>query len=126
MRKTKGGYSLIDVLLTLFLLTLILVGTLQLLAQATMTKLKADSIATMAALLSNRLEELRLLPPRTLEEAGQFQEEITATHHQTFVCRWRSIRESAQAWRLEIEVTPLGQPDKRVEASLWIIPSLGF
>lgn len=126
MKKTKSGYSFIDVLLTLFLLTLTLIGTLQLLAQATTIKLKADSIVAMASLLSNRLEELRMLPLNTPEEAGQFQEEITVTHHQTFVCRWRSIRESAQAWRLEIKVNPLGQADKGVEASLWIIPSLGF
>ncbi|MGQ9472266.1 MAG: hypothetical protein ACUVR0_11360 [Candidatus Aminicenantales bacterium] len=126
MKKTKSGYSLIDVLLTLFLLILTLVETLQLLAQAATTKLKSDSIVAMASLLSNRLEELRMLPLNTPEEAGQFQEEITATRHQTFVCRWRTILESAQAWRLEIKVNPLGQADKGVEATLWIIPSLGF
>lgn len=126
MKKTKSGYSLIDVLLTLFLLTLILVGTLQLFAQAITIKLKADSIVAMASLLSNRLEELRMIALNPPEKAGQFQEEIMATHHQTFVCRWRLIRESAQAWRLEIKVNPLGQADKGVEASLWIIPSLGF
>lgn len=126
MGKPKSGYSLIEVLLTLFLLTLILVGTLQLLAQATTTKLKADLIVSMASLLSNRLEELRRLPGAGPEAQGQYQEEIKAGQRQTFVCRWRLIQESAEAWRIEIEVSPLGQAEKRVEATLWIVPFLGF
>ncbi len=126
MGKPKSGYSLIEVLLTLFLLTLILVGTLQLLAQATTTKLKADLIVSMASLLSNRLEELRRLPGAAPEAQGQYQEEIKAGQRQTFVCRWRLIQESAEAWRIEIEVSPLGQAEKRVEATLWIVPFLGF
>ena len=127
MRYKTTGFSLIEVLLTFCLLILILMGTMQLLAQAARLKEKTDLLAQMTAYLVNRLEELKSLPPDSPERQGDHYEEFEdSSAKYKLGCYWRQVQEASQAWRLEIEVSSLQPQGHKVQATLWTTSLLGF
>lgn len=127
MNSRKSGFSLIEVLLTLFLLTTTLTGTIQLLAQAATLKNRADLQVQITTYLINRLEELKTFLPNNQGGQGEQEEEVfDSISGETFLCHWRLIEEGAEAWRIEIEVIARDHQEKRTQATLWVTPLLGF
>jgi hypothetical protein len=127
MKTERKAYSLIEVIITLSLSLSILIGFIQVIAQAANLKNKTDSLNQMTFLLLNRLEEIRGLSPEKAGFLKENEEEITdLTSGEKYLCHWKFIPEASQAYRIEIEVFPLANPGRKVRATLWVISILGF
>lgn len=127
MKPRKKGYSLIEVIITLSLSISILLGFIQVIAQATDLKNKTDLLNQMTFVLINRLEKLRSLnldQDEFLIENEEVIEDLSS--RKKFSCRWRIIPEAAEAHRIEIEVSSLSNQRRKIRATLWIVSILGF
>lgn len=127
MKTKRKAYSLIEVIITLSLSLSILLGFIQVIAQAANLKNKTDRLNQMTFLLLNRLEEIRCVSPEKVGFLKENEEEIEdLTSGEKYLCRWKFIPEASEAHRIEIEVFSLAHPGRKVRATLWIISILGF
>ncbi|MCX7973631.1 MAG: type II secretion system GspH family protein [Candidatus Aminicenantes bacterium] len=127
MHVKRIGYSLIEAIVALALVISIMTGVIQVIAQAAKLKNKIDQLNLMTSLLLNQLEELRCVKPVQTELLTEKEGEILDPNSdERFLCRWKWIPESPQAYRIEIQISSTSYPQKKLEATLWILPMLGF
>lgn len=127
MKTLRNGQSLIEVIITLFLVISIFTGFSQLIIQAAKIKTKIDRINQMTFLLINRLEELRsisLAQTKFLIENEEILRGVSPV--EKYICRWKFIPEAPLASRIEIEVASLTYPNQKIRATLWLASILGF
>jgi hypothetical protein len=124
----RNGFSLIEVLISFALVTFLLLGTAGLAVHSLVVKKRAEDNLKMVELASSKLEYFKTLPFESseLEEGFRIERITEKNSHEIFERRWKieEIRDGMK--RIEIEVFPENNPQKRVKVALLISRELGF
>jgi type IV pilus assembly protein PilV len=124
----RNGFSLIEVLISFVLATCLLLGTAGLAVHSLVVKKRAEDNLKMVELASSKLEYFKTLPFESKELEGGFRSErITEKNSQEiFEREWKIEDRKDRLKRIEIEVFPENNPQKRVRVALLISRELGF
>ena len=122
------GFTLIEVLVTLSLVTLLVAGTGELISLSLLAKRKAEAHAGVIHHLTDKLEGLRSLPFDNPElRAGLYKEEIAALGPvPAFLVEWNIEDLSGGMKRIGICVSSRGRRRATAKAVLLVSEKLGF
>jgi prepilin-type N-terminal cleavage/methylation domain-containing protein len=125
---SKRGFSLIEVLASMTLALLLLVGTAELLTLSISAKRKGDTTAALTQALSSRVEGLKSLAfsPAGLVP-GQHSETVRdEAGRGLYLHEWTVEDVGERMTRIRVKVTPAGRPGAASSIVLWISKDLGF
>lgn len=125
-RKTQG-FSLIELLISMTLMTFLIMGTAQLICHSLLVKCKSDCSMRAAELACAKLEQLRSL---IFTSPGQeeLQSEIfrDVKLNQTFIREWNSFDISPDMKKIEMSCFAQNHPRKKMRVILILTRELGF
>jgi prepilin-type N-terminal cleavage/methylation domain-containing protein len=123
----RKGFTLIEVLLALVLVSLVLIGTAELLVRAQQISREAETRIRMTDALSAALESLKALPYDDPGLAnGEVQTRLEAAGQKTFVLERRTEDVSLDMKRIEMTVYADEARARGIRAVLYISRLLGF
>lgn len=124
----KQGFSLVELLISLCLLTFLITATAQVIIHSFFCKRRAEINLKLAELVSLKLEYLKSLPCESDElKEGYRSESLKGSSSQEILIRtWRIQDISSSMKRVEIEVFSKRYPQKSVRLVLFISRELGF
>ncbi len=122
------GFTLIEVLVALSLVTFLIAGTGELISLSLLAKRKAEAHAGVIHHLTDKLESLRSLPFEDPElKAGQYEEEVaTQGADPAFLVEWNIEDLSGGMKRIGIVVSSRGRTPATAKAVLLVSEKLGF
>jgi prepilin-type N-terminal cleavage/methylation domain-containing protein len=124
----ERGFSLIEVLVSMTLALVLLVGTAELVTLSIWAKRKGDTTSGLTQSLIARLEGLKslcfgsggLLP-------GDYSETVRdGAGRGVFLHEWTAEDIGERMTRVRIRVSPAGRPQSGASAILWISKDVGF
>jgi|WetSurMetagenome_2_1015567.scaffolds.fasta_scaffold79672_2 prepilin-type N-terminal cleavage/methylation domain-containing protein len=127
VKKTPDrGFTLIETLIALALVSFLVAGTAELIGLALLTKRKAEAHIEATRIFQNRLERLRALPFDHPDlEPGEHREPIEPENGAgNFTCEWMIEELPRELKRIAITVS--GPAGTSAEAALLISAKLGF
>ena len=124
----ERGFTLIEVLVTLSLVTFLVAGTGELISLSLLAKRKAEAHAGVIHHLTDKLEGLRSLPFDHPElRAGRYEEEIAARGADpAFLLEWNIEDLSGGMKRIGVFVSSRGRTPATAKAVLLVSGKLGF
>jgi len=124
----QRGFSLIEVLMTMALVSFLLTGMAELLLRSIQAKKAADEHLQRAGLLSSKLESFKSLPYESEGlRAGEYQEEIEgAPDEAAALAEWRIEDRGLNSKRIDLRIALQKRPDRRLRAVLLVSGFLGF
>jgi len=126
--QTRRGFSLIEVLITLALVSFLLTGMAGLLLRSIQAKKAADEHLQRAGLLSSKLESFKSLSFESEGlRAGEYQEEIEgAPGEATALAEWRIEDRGFNSKRIDLRIALQSRLERRLRAVLLVSGFLGF
>lgn len=126
--KNQSGFSLIELLITMTIISIFILGTAQLTLHSIHLKCKSDCLVRAAELASTTLEHFKSLPYDSLElEDAQYEETIEDERlNHLFFRGWTVRRVSSSMKRIEVDCFAKNHPRKRMRAALLLSRELGF
>lgn len=124
----ERGFSLIEVLASMALALLLLVGTAELITLSIWAKRKGDTTAALTQALTTRVEGLKSLAfsPGGLA-AGEYSETVRdAAGRGLYLHEWTVEDTGGRMARVRVRVSPVGRPGAAASVVLWISRDLGF
>jgi len=126
-RGKRGGFSFIEVLLAMALISFLLSGTAELVIRSISLKKKAEINLQLAALVSSKLECLKSLPYESAElQAASYNEILEGRFPEVYLREWMIEDISSNMKRIELTVYPENHPEKTLRISLFLSRELGF
>lgn len=126
-RGKRRGFSFIEVLLAMALISFLLSGTAELVIRSISLKKKAEVNLQMAALVSSKLECLKSLPYESGElQAASYNEILEGRFPEVYLREWMIEDISSNMKRIELTVYPENHPEKTLRISLFLSRELGF
>jgi prepilin-type N-terminal cleavage/methylation domain-containing protein len=125
---SNRGYSLIEVLITMALVSMIVVGASEMLIQAVRIQRKADANLDMTGIASTRLEEIRGKSRGMFGGASNPGEAFTASgrRNTTYIGTWRTESTDGILDRLVFEIRPELKPEAMISLRILICRELSF
>jgi prepilin-type N-terminal cleavage/methylation domain-containing protein len=126
--KTRSGFSMIELLIAMSIMSLFILGTAQLTLHSIHLKRKSDCLVRAAELASTALEHFKSLPYDSMElEDGDGEEIINDERsNHLFLRGWTIRRASASLKRIAMDCYAKNHPRKRIRAILVLSRELGF
>jgi prepilin-type N-terminal cleavage/methylation domain-containing protein len=124
----KRGFTLIEVLASMTLALLLLLGTAELLTLSIWAERKGDTTAALTQAVSSRVEALKSLAfsPGGLAP-GEFSETVRdGAGRGLFLHEWTVEDAGDRMIRVRVKVSPAGRPGAAASVVLWISKGLGF
>jgi prepilin-type N-terminal cleavage/methylation domain-containing protein len=124
----KRGFTLIEVLASMTLALLLLLGTAELLTLSIWAERKGDTTAALTQAVSSRVEALKSLAfsPGGLAP-GEFSETVRdGAGRGLFLHEWTVEDAGDRMIRVRVKVSPAGRPGAAALVVLWISKGLGF
>ncbi len=124
----QRGFSLIEILISMALVLLLLVGTAELITMSIWAKRKGDVTAGLVRSFCSRAESLKSLAfgPQGLP-AGDYAETARDEGGRgLFLHEWTVEDAGERSQRVRLRVTPAGHPESAASLTLWISKGLGF
>lgn len=122
------GYSLIEVLITMAIVSMIVVGSAEMLIQAVRIQRKADANLDMTGLASARLEEIRGrsrgMSGGSSDPGGVFT--ASGRRNTAFIGAWRTESTDGILDRIVFEIRPELKPEAMLSLRILICRELGF
>jgi prepilin-type N-terminal cleavage/methylation domain-containing protein len=126
-RGKRRGFSFIEVLLAMALISFLLSGTAELVIRSISLKKKAEVTLQMVALVSSKLECLKSLPYESGElQAASYNEILEGRFPEVYLREWMIEDISSNMKRIELTVYPENHPEKTLRISLFLSRELGF
>jgi prepilin-type N-terminal cleavage/methylation domain-containing protein len=126
-RGKRRGFSFIEVLLAMALISFLLSGTAELVIRSISLQKKAEVNLQMAALVSSKLECLKSLPYESGElQAASYNEILEGRFPEVYLREWMIEDISSNMKRIELTVYPENHPEKTLRISLFLSRELGF
>ena len=127
-KRKKSGFSMIELLITMSITSIFILGTAQLTLHSIHLKQKSDCLVRAAELASTALEHFKSLPHDSTElEDTDFDEILRDERSRHQFCRGWAIRKvSASLKRIEVDCYAQNHPRKRTRAALLLSKDLGF
>lgn len=127
-RIKSDGFSLIELLVAMSIISIFILGTAQLTLHSIHLKLKSDCLVKSAEFASASLERFKSLPYDSQElEDSEYEEAIEDDRtNQFFYRRWKIRRDSASLKRIEVDCYAKNHPRKRTHVVLLLSRELGF
>jgi prepilin-type N-terminal cleavage/methylation domain-containing protein len=126
-RGKRRGFSFIEVLLAMALISFLLSGTAELVIRSISLKKKAEVNLQMVALVSSKLECLKSLPYESGElQAASYNEILEGRFPEVYLREWMIEDISSNMKRIELIVYPENHPEKTLRISLFLSRELGF
>ena len=123
----QNGFSFIEVLIALAIISFLLAGTAELLIRSSALKRRADINLKMTTLVSSKLESLKSLPYESTElQANSYSEIIEGPSQQTFRREWTIEDISADMKKIGVTVYPENHPEKTFWIGLLLSRDLGL
>lgn len=125
-KKAGRGFSLIEVLVSLSLVSLLITMTAELIVFSLMAKKKADSTAMMAGLAAGKLESLKSVPfdAEKLRE-GEYSETVRDSRGRNHLLEWRVEQVTDALKRVGVDVRPENAPEKQLSMGVYLSRGLG-
>ena len=125
---SERGFSLVEVLLSLFLVSFFIMGTAQLIIQALVVRKKAEKNLRISELLTSKLEQLNALPfeRKELEEGSASEAVVEGGREEKFWRIWRIDDLTSGMKRVEIEIFSENHPQQRTYLVFFLSQELGF
>ncbi|MBN1223316.1 MAG: prepilin-type N-terminal cleavage/methylation domain-containing protein, partial [Candidatus Aminicenantes bacterium] len=115
-RNFKNGFSLIELLISMVLMMLLILGTAQLICHSLLVKRKSDCGIRAAELASKKLEHLRSLVFDSSELDDPRSEIVKDSRlNHTFTREWNFIDISPDVKKIEIDCFAVNHPRKRAQ-----------
>ncbi len=125
--RKSGGFSFIEVLLAMALISFLLAGTAELVIHSISLYKKADDNLRMAGLVLSKLESLKSLPYESVDlQAASYHEVLAGPFPEVYLGEWTIEDVSPNAKRIELIIYPENHPEKTVRISSFISKELGF
>jgi len=126
-RGKRRGFSFIEVLLAMALISFLLSGTAELVIRSISLQKKAEVNLQMAALVSSKLECLKSLPYESGElQAASYNEILEGRFPEVYLREWMIEDISSNMKRIELTIYPENHPEKTLRISLFLSRELGF
>ena len=124
----RRGFSLLEVLMAMALVSFLLAGTGELVLRSIQSKTKADGRLRMTALLSSRLEIMKTLPFESADlEAGSYSGEMAGEAQEAAArAEWHIENISPNVKKIEFRIFIENEQNRAVQAVLLISRHLGF
>jgi len=125
---SERGFSLIEVLVSMALALLLLVGTAELVTLSIWAKRKGDTTAALAQGLSARVDGLRSLAssPGGLLLGNHSETVRDGAGRGLYLHEWTVEEAGPRMLRLRVRVSPAGRPGAAASIILYISKDLGF
>ena len=125
---SERGFSLIEVLASMALALLLLVGTAELVTLSIWAKRKGDTTAALTQGLSARVEGLRspASSPGGLLPGDHSETVRDSAGRGLYLHEWTVEEAGPQMLRLRVRVSPAGRPGAAASIILYISKDLGF
>lgn len=121
------GFSFIEVLLAMALISFLLAGTAELVIRSISLRKKAEVNLELAALASSKLEFLKSLPYESSElQATSYNEILEGRFPEVYLREWIIEDISSNLKRIGLTVYPENHPEKTLRISLYLSKELGF
>jgi len=128
IRQPPPGFSLLEFLISLSIITFLITGTAQLIIHSFFVKRQVEINLKMAELASLKLEYFKSLPYESgeLKESHGIESLRTQWSQESFQREWRIQDISSNLKKVEIEIYSESHPHKKVRLVLFISRELGF
>lgn len=125
---SERGFSLIEVLASMALALILLLGTAELVTLSIWAKRKGDTTAALAQGLAARVEGLKSLAfsPAGLVPGGFSETVFDGAGRGVYFHEWTVEEAGGRMLRLRVTVSPAGRPGAAASAVLYISKDLGF
>jgi prepilin-type N-terminal cleavage/methylation domain-containing protein len=125
---SERGFSLIEVLASMTLALLLLVGTAELITLSIWAERKGDTTAALTQAMSSRVEALKSAAFSPVGLApGEFSETVRdEAGRGLFLHEWTVEDAGDRMIRVRVRVTPAGRPGAAASAVVWISKGLRF
>jgi prepilin-type N-terminal cleavage/methylation domain-containing protein len=125
--KTHRGFSFVEVLLAMALISFLLAGTAELVIRSISLKKKAEVNLQLAGLVSSKLECLKSMPYESSElQAASYNEILRSPFPEVYLREWTIEDISTNLKRIGLTVYPENHPEKTLRISLFLSKELGF
>jgi prepilin-type N-terminal cleavage/methylation domain-containing protein len=126
--ERKGrGFSFVEVLLAMALISFLLAGTAELVMRSISLNKKAEVNLQLASLVSSKLEFLKSLPFESSElQAASYNEILGGRFPEVYLREWTIEDISSNMKRIGLTVYPENHPEKTLRISLFLSKELGF
>ncbi len=127
-QTNNRGFTLVEFLISLTLVTLLLTGTVQLTIYSLLVKRNADLNLKITEHASSLFEHFKSFPYESEElKEGQVAETIKEEgSFETFIRKWKIEEISPHLKEIELEVTSEKYSQKKIRLVLYISRELGF
>ena len=124
----KGGFSLIEVLITMSLGLLLILGAAELVGFSIWAKRRGDAASGMARAVTARLEGLKALPFGSEGlRPGNYAETVTdELSKTTFIEEWTVEDAGDRMRKVSLRISPADRPGGGASLVLFISEDLGF
>jgi len=129
LKEKKGsGFSMIELLITMSITSILILGTAQLTLYSIHLKRKSDCLVRAAELASATLEHFKSLPYDSMElEDAEYEENLEDERsNHLFFRGWTIRRVSASLKRIEMDCFAKNHPRKKMRVALFFSRELGF
>ena len=125
--RKKEGFSFIEVLLAMALISFLLAGTAELVIRSISLHKKADINLRMAGLVSSKLESLKSLPYESPElQASSYEEAVEGRFPEVYLQEWTIEDIAPNMKRIELAIYPENHPEKTLRINAFLSKELGF
>jgi len=126
LKKAGSGFSLIEVLVSLSLVSLLITMTAELIVFSLMAKKKADSTTTQSRLAAGKLESLKAVPFDAEElREGEYSKTVRDGRGQNHRLQWRVENAAGGMKRVSVDVHPENAPEKPLSMGVYLLRELG-
>ncbi|MGA2361506.1 MAG: prepilin-type N-terminal cleavage/methylation domain-containing protein [Candidatus Aminicenantales bacterium] len=124
----RQGFSLIEVLVSMTLALVLLLGTAELITLSVWAKRRGDTTSGLAHSLTTRLEGLKSLSFESDGlRPGEYSEAVRdEAGRGLFLHEWTVEDAGERMKRVRVTVCPAGRPGSGASVTLWISKDLGF
>jgi prepilin-type N-terminal cleavage/methylation domain-containing protein len=126
-KRKRRGFSFVEVLLAMALISFLLAGTAELVIRSISLNKKAEVNLQLASLVSSKLEFLKSLPYESSElQAASYNEILGGRFPEVYLREWTIEDISSNMKRIGLAVYPENHPEKTLRISLFLSKELGF
>jgi Tfp pilus assembly protein FimT len=127
MKTQTRGFSLIDLLVSMTVTSLLIMGMAQLMCHAILIKRKTDCSVRAAELACNKIEHLRTAAwSGEIPETAHSEELKDERVDHIFLRQWSIHDVAMETKQIELECFALNYPRKKTRLTLILSPDLGF
>ena len=128
LNMREKGFSLIEVLISLFIFSFTLISLLNLVTTCFLIKRKSETNFLSSKIIMEKFEYLKSVPFESeILKQGIYEEEVVLqSYRKTYIRRWKILDLSENLKRIEIQVWHKNQSAKKTEFVLYISKNLGF